>query len=220
MEQPKPVSPGAPGPGRPDRPLGRGLEDVSRVFLSPEREEQVPDAGTIRRAVRPLPRDDSARNTVLLRAAAQIDRVQLAEALRDFEGALEEGLRIIDCDIPCGPCGEIDLLAVDRASRLAIIDFETASSDELLIRGLGHVDWVAGSLPNLRRMWRGYPINFSLPSRLLLLAPGFSPRLRCAARQVAGLQVDWVRYHLVQAPDRLGILFERVLVAESPSAGV
>lgn len=187
--------------GHPDRPLGRGLEDVSRVFLSQPGEARG-------RPARPLPREESPSTAVLLRPAAQITRQQLAATLREYEGALEEGLRCIDADVSCGACGEIDLIAVDRASRLAIVDFETAASDELLVRGLGHADWIAGNVPNLRRMFRGVAINFSLPPRLMLLAPQFSTRMRSAGRQVTGLQISWIRYQLVETPGRTGILFE------------
>jgi hypothetical protein len=190
-----------PEPIGPDRPLGRGLEDVSRVFLSQPGETRVLPA-------RPQPRAESASNTVLLRPVAQVSREQVAAALREFEGALEEGLRCIDSDVACGPCGEIDLLAVDRAGRLTVVDFDTTASDELLVRGLGHADWAAGNVPNLRRMFRGVAINFSLPPRLLLLAPQFSDRMRCAGRQVSGLQIGWIRYQLVDLLGRPGILLE------------
>jgi hypothetical protein len=203
--------PGGAGVGRADRPLGRGLEDVSHVFLS-----QQADGGTAEpagRGARPSPRDAAAPGVVLLRPAAQVDRRQVAAILTEFAGALEEGLRTLDAELPCPPCGEIDLLAIDRASQLAIVDFDTASGDELLMRGLAHRDWVDRNLPSLRRMFRGQAINFSLPPKLFLVAPQFSPRVRCAARQITGLQVAWVRFHLVETPGRPGILFE-ALAAE------
>jgi hypothetical protein len=146
----------------------------------------------------------------VLRPAGQITREQLAAALRESPGALEPRLRCVDAAVPCAPCGEIDLLAVDRAGQLAIVDLETAAGDELLIRGLGHAEWAVRNVPNLRRMLRGHAINFSLPPRLFLLAPQFSPRMRCAARQIPGLQLDWVRFHLVEGPGPAGILFEPV----------
>lgn len=208
MDPHKPGGSSAAGVGRSDRPLGRGLEDVSHVFLSQEPHEGGTDPRSGRPAGRPLPREESAPSALLLRPAAHVTRQQVAAVLKEFEGALEEGLRGIDAEIPCAPCGEIDLLAIDRASQLTIIDFDTTSSDELLIRGLGHFDWVVRNVPNVRRMFRGQAINFSLQPRLFLLAPQFSPRVRCAARQITRLQIDWVRYHLVETPGRAGILFE------------
>jgi hypothetical protein len=207
MDPHKPGGSSGPGVGRSDRPLGRGLEDVSHVFLSQQADGGSMDPGS-RPAGRPLPGEGTAPSALLLRPAAQVTREQVGGALREFAGALEDGLKGIDAGIPCAPCGEIDLLAIDRAGQLTIIDFDTTSGDELLIRGLSHLDWVVRNVPNLRRMFRGQAINFSLPPRLFLLAPQFSSRVRCVARQITSLQIDWVRYHLVETPGRAGILFE------------
>jgi hypothetical protein len=208
MAQPESLGPDTPAAVRPERPLGRGLEDVARVFLTQEGAPPGADSSAGRRVSRPTPRDDSASSALLLRPALRAGREQVGRMLRDFEGAIEEGLRVIDEKVPSGPCGEIDLLAVDRAGRLSIVDFDPESSDALLVRGLGHLDWVAANAPNLRRMFRGQAINFSLPPRLILLAPQLPARLTCAARGLAPLQVAWVRYHLAETPGGLGILFE------------
>jgi hypothetical protein len=44
--------------------------------------------------------------------------------------------------------------------------------------------------------------------RLVLLAPQFSSRVRCVARQIPRPRIDWVRYHFVETPGRPGIFFE------------
>jgi hypothetical protein len=208
MEQPKPRDPGTPGASRSDRPLGRGLEEVSHVFLSQRAERGSSDSGGGWQAERPFPREEPASSALLLRPAVQVTAEQVAAALREFLSALEEGLRGIDADLPCGPCGKIDFLAIDRASQITIIDFDTTSSDELLLRGLDHFDWVVGNLPNLRRMFRGQAINYSLEPRLFLVAPQFSPRLRRVASRIPRPRIDWVRYQLVETPGRPGIFFE------------
>jgi hypothetical protein len=208
MEQPSQTVPG-PTFGRPDKPLGRGLEDVARVFLSGNAVEKSFERRAVPQATRPLPQDVAARNTLLLRPA-QVTRQQLATALKEFEGGLGEGLREIDAEVPCPPWGEIDLLAVDRANQLTIIDFDTTVSDEILVRGLSHVDWAAENVPNLRRMFRGQAINFSLRPRLFLVAPQASFRVTRAAHQLTGLRIDWVRYHAVETAGGTGILLERI----------
>jgi len=208
MEQPKPGGPSAAGSGRSDRPLGRGLEDVSHVFLSPKTDEGGTDPNGGWQAERPFPRQEAAAGAVLLRPLAQVTREQVAAALKEFDGALEAGLRGIDSEIPCAPGGEIDLIAIDRANLLTIIDFDTTSNDDLLLRGLDHFDWVVGNLPNVRRMYRGRPINFSRDPRLFLLAPRFSSRVRRVARQLPRPRIDWVRYHFVETSGRPGIFFE------------
>jgi hypothetical protein len=208
MDQPKPGGPGAASVGRLDRPLGRGLEDVSHVFLSSQTDEAGTEPRGARRSARPFPRQDSARSAVLLRPAVQVTREQVAAALNEFAGALEEELRAIEAEIPCPPCGEIDLLAIDRASQLTAIDFDTTSNDELLLRGLSHFDWLLENLTNVRRMLRGQAINFSLEPRLFLVAPQFSSRMRRVASSIPRPRINWVRYHFVETPDRPGILFE------------
>jgi len=208
MEQPDQAITSPPTVGRPDRPLGRGLEDVARVFLSGEALGKSIDRSNVRQMTRPLPQEATGRSTLL--RLAQVTRQQVAAALKEFEGELEEGLRKLDAEIPCPPWGEIDLLAVDRANQLTIIDFDTNASDEILIRGLSHVDWAVGNVPNLRRMFRGEAINFSLRPRLVLAAPQLSCRVTQAAKQVTGLRIDWVRYHAVETAGGAGILFERL----------
>ena len=180
------------------KPLGRGLEQVSRVFLS--------EAAT----QRPPPPDEPDAASFVVRHAARVTRQHIDEAVRDHAEAIEEGLRILDRGIPCAPCGEIDFLAVDRKNQLAVIDVETAPADELLIRGLSHFDWIVGNVANLRRMYRGQPINLSLQPRILLLAPQFSTRVRSAARPIASPEIEWIRYHVVEARGQTGVLFERL----------
>ena len=207
MSQHKPAPASEPDAARSNRPLGRGLENVSHVFLSQQGGGAAADpVGPW--AARPVPREDAVIGALLLRPAARVSRERVGPVLREFVAALEEGLRLIDADIPCGPCGEIDLLALDRASQLAVIDFDTGSGDELLLRGLAQLEWLVRNVPILRRMFRGHAINFSLAPRLFLLAPHFSDQAQCAARQITGPQIGWVRYHLLEAPGQAGILFE------------
>jgi hypothetical protein len=195
---------------QPDRPLGRGLEEVSHLFLSHRGEQPGAEPAGGWRPERPAPRQETAPDAVLLRpaGAGALTREQLAAALKSMDGALESGLRVIDFEIPCAPCGEIDLLAVDRTNQLVIIDFELNAGDEILIRGLGHFDWMVANLPNVRRMFRGQAINFSLEPRLFLVAPRFSSRLRYAARQIQRPRIDWIRYTGVEVSGQPGILLE------------
>jgi hypothetical protein len=210
MGHPDPGGAGAPSAGRSDRPLGRGLADVSHVFLSHEGDPTGNDPGSGRRAARPLPRQESATSPLLLRPTGHGTRDQLAAALKEYAGALEDGLKVIDVEVPCPPYGEIDLLAVDRANQLTIIDFDSTASDDILIRALSHWDWMMGNVPTLRRMFRGLAINFSLQPRVFLIAPQFSTRMRRAAHPMAQLPIDWVRYHLVEAPGQPAIFFEHL----------
>lgn len=185
---------GIDGGGAQDRPLGRGLEDVSHLFLS-------------RRAT-PGPAPHRAGGGVTLLRPAPVTRERLAALMAECDGAVEDGLRTIDARVPCHPAGEIDLLAVDRTSRLAIVAFEATPADGLLLRAIGQFDWVVRNQPQVQRMYRGQPVDFSLAPRLFLVAPQFSPLLRTVARQITRPQIHWIRYHTVEVVGGPGILFE------------
>src|SRR5262245_24892714 len=137
------------GSGASSRPLGRGLEDISHLFLSGLASAAARGLAPSSPAA-PLP--EATRPAVALPRPAPLPRDRLAVFLAG-DGILEEGLRTIDARIPCRPCGEIDLLALDRANTLTIIDFETTVNDALLVRGLGHFDWLVGNMPNAQRMY-------------------------------------------------------------------
>jgi len=198
------------GLGRPDKPLGRGLEDVSHLFLSHRTDEAAANDRAVVRSNEPSSPPPPSRAGITLLRPASVTKDWLTIVLTEFDGALEEGLRTIDANIPCHPCGEIDLLALDRASHLTIIDFDTTVNDGLLLRGIGHFDWVVRNLPNVQRMYREPTINASLQPRLVLLAPQFSPLVRCVARQITRPPIHWVRYLTVDTSGGPGILFEPV----------
>ena len=192
-------SEGGNGKAGPGRPLGRGLEDVSHLFLSPKPGDVVS-------------RTEAAPGEVAVQLRpGSVSRDRLAALLPlDWSGALEDGLRTIDVRLPCHPGGEIDVLAVDRTGKLTIIDYDTTPNDGLLLRGIGHVEWVVRNTPTVQRMCPGRTFDPSSPPRLILLAPQFSPLIRRAIRQLTRPQIQWVRYHAVETPTGTGILFEPV----------
>jgi hypothetical protein len=193
------------------RTLGRGLEEVSHLFLSHKSGDASNSAGTPVRSSESAPPPPATRGGVALLRPVQLTRDRLAAILVERDGVLEEGLRTIDAKIPCHPCGEIDLLAVDRTNKLMIIDFETSATDGLLVRGLGHFDWLLRNMANAQRMYPAQGADFSLPPRLLLLAPQFSPLLRRAAQQITRPQIYWARYHTVETPGGPEIAIEPIV---------
>lgn len=187
------------------------MEDISHLFLSGRSggaaaNEHLPGSSL----QRTTSQRGSGPGAVLLGPRTSLTRDQLAPLLKEFHGALEEGLRPIDSEIPCPPCGEIDLLGLSRANQLTIIDFDTNPDEGLLIRGIGHADWVTRSMPIVRRMYPGHGIDYSLPPALMLVAPQFSPILRRVARQIARPTIKWIRYNALELSPGLGIFFERV----------
>jgi hypothetical protein len=198
--------------GGAEKPLGRGLEDISHLFLSNRTDGALAIERPFgERSERAEPRDrdqEPQDRAVLLQPQMPVTRDKLAAILRGLEGALEEGLRGIDAVVPCQPCGEIDVLAIDRTNQLTIIDFEPTPQDGILVRGIGHFHWIVENLPLVRRMYTDQGINFSVQPRIFLLAPQFSPLLRSCARQIARPRINWVRYHVVNVSSGPGVLFE------------
>jgi hypothetical protein len=208
----EPIAPGRSGADpapRSERPLGRGLEDVSHLFLS-QRQAAAAAETPARAPEAPRPPQVAQRTAVLSPSSAPLTRNQLGAMLREAGAALEDGLRHLDSSVPCHPCGEIDILALDRANGLTIVDYEIAAADTLMLRGIAHVDWLVRNVHTIRRMYAGQVINFAAPPRVLLIAPTFSPLVRSAARQVNRPQITWVRYHVVDMGGNPSIFFERV----------
>jgi hypothetical protein len=196
---------------RTDKPLGRGLGQISHLFLSHRISDLRAGDPSPGRLPPPTTSQSESRlhsRTVYLHRHPEITKTRFVEALRQVQGALEEGLRVIDAFLPCYPYGEIDVLAVDRANQLIIIDVETACDDALVLRGLGHFDWVAHNRSNVQRMHPLQLINSSAQPRLFLVAPRFSSLVMSVARHLTEPQINWVRYHVLETGGAMGIFFE------------
>ncbi len=192
-----------------ERHLARGLEDVSNIFLS-QANEKTSGAAEQRNPpdeIHSRPPDPAF--SALLRPLPGVSRDRLISFLEEHSAVLEEGTRTIDANIPCAPYGTIDLLAVDGSSRLAVIDIDDSPNDVLLLHALCHFDWLVHSVPILRRMYRGYAIDFSADPRLFLVAPDYSPSLKCAVRWIGRPQIFCFRYRTVALRNSAGILIER-----------
>jgi hypothetical protein len=196
---------------RPDKPLGRGLGEISHLFLShriSDLRAGDPPPGRLPPSTVSQPESRLHGRTLYLHRHTEVTKTRFVEALRQVQGALEDGLRVIDAFVPCYPYGEIDVLAVDRANRLIIIDIETESDDALVLRGLAHFDWIVHNRPNVQRMHPLQPIDSTTQPRLFLLAPRFSSLLMGVARHLTDPQIKWVRYHLLETGGAMGIFFE------------
>ena len=198
------------GPSEQRGTTARGLDQVSHLFLSQMAERASRDRRQ-NEPERPIPdRKDSQPYTIVLRASGAVTRKQLLSVLAEQTAVLEEGMKIIDANLPCETPGDIELLALDGANQLAVIEVDDKPDEGLLFHGMAHLDWVVANVPLLRRMYQGQVINFSLQPRLFLVAPDFSPLFRCAMRQMRALQIHCVRYHAVDLVGSAGIFCERI----------
>jgi hypothetical protein len=195
---------------RTERRLARGLEEVSYLFLSEPSDRPAGKA------------EDQASSTVqvssehvqsttpfLLYASPAVNRELLLSLLQRNVAALEEGMRTIDASVPCDPFGSIDLVAMDRKDQLTLINVDTVQNNESLLRGIAHFEWITRNIAIVRRMYQGRVINFSEQPRLFLVAPGFSPLLKCVAQRSTSPKISCYAYRTAAMPGGVGILFER-----------
>jgi len=188
-----------------NKPLGRGLEQISHLFLSQKTNIPGPGENPPGRLPEPAP-----GGTTLLHAGASISKDRLVTVLKDNPGALEDGLRVIDTFIPCHPHSDINLLALNRANQLTAIDLDTGVGDALVLRGLAHCDWLKHNVTNIRRMYPQQNIVVSAQPRLFLIAPKFSALALNAARQLTTLQIHCIRFHAFDLGGTTGIAFEPI----------
>ena len=194
---------------RTEKRFDRGLDDVSHLFLSqpPDRPAEKAEPPVITPVQVPSERARS-RTPFLLHNSPNVGRELILGFLNGSAAVLEEGLRVIDANIPCDPFGSIDLVAMDSRDRLCIINVDVAQKDESLLRGIAYCDWIVRNTPIVRRMYQGRVINFSVQPRLFLVAPGFSPLLQCIAQRTVNPEVRCTAYRAVAMPGGIGMLFE------------
>ena len=207
------ATPSTDGPAsekRPSRPLGRGLEDISYLFLSGAAAapsgEPAGEAASDRTTVPPT----SLTALPVLRRGTPITKGQLTATLIECRSALTEDLVAIGEGIVCSPYGEIDVLAVDHTNRLTVIDVQIMLDDTLVARGLSHVDWATRNLPTVKRLYPNWVIDESRQPRLVLVAPRFSLALRSGIRQITAPAISCFRYCEVELSGQAGILVERI----------
>lgn len=195
---------------RTEKRLARGLEDVSHLFLSQSSDRPAEKAGTSDNMPSQAPSERAQSKTpFLLHDSPAVSRESILEFLNGSTAVLEEGLRTIDANIPCDPFGCIDLVAVDSLDQLCIINVDAVQKDESLLRGIACFDWIVRNTPIVRRMYQGRVINFSAEPRLFLVAPDFSPLLKCVAQRSTNPKVCCFAYRAVAMPGGIGILFEQ-----------
>src|SRR5262245_27014926 len=108
MDSQKPEDPkGTQSTEQPEKPLGRGLEQISHLFLTQKLIElraagDPPPPRGPEPVLSPIPARPDARS-ILLRPNTSITRTRFIALLREFQGALAEGLRVIDVFLPCHP---------------------------------------------------------------------------------------------------------------------
>jgi hypothetical protein len=194
---------------RAEKRLGRGLEDVSSIFLSLASDKQVDKARTENTSFAHSPEVTAdSRIPVLLSPSEPINRESMISLLNQHSSHLEEGTRAIDSNIPCPPFGAIDLLALGCSHQVSVIKVDIRQNDLSLIQGIAQVDWILRNKLIIQRICPAETIELAIPPRLLLVAPDFSPLLRCVVQRIVIPKVICFEYRTVSLPDNVGVFFK------------
>jgi hypothetical protein len=196
------------------RPLGRGLDEVSHLFLSARSAAAQAPAEASAEGPAPLNGEamlGSRPGVVVLHPSKRLpSRDQVIAIFKELGTTLWEPLRPLATRVACDRAGEIDLLAADSANRLVIVEINPVEGDNLLLRAIIHYGWILQNPPPLRRICQEAGIDASLAPRAVLVAPRFPPLFRESIRHVKGPDMLCVRYHALDAGVGTGIFFERL----------
>jgi hypothetical protein len=131
---------------------------------------------------------------------------------------IEAGFFPLDAHLRAGNGGLIDLLAVDGAGTLAVLEIDRDGEEHLLRRSLEHQGWIATQIPFLRRLYGGERILPFRSPRAILLARRFS---RPFLDRIAELPtpITPLLYRLAVSGDTSSLRLEPAAPAPQPVTG-
>jgi len=115
----------------------------------------------------------------VLKEATLREREELEPLLVAAPEIIEEGLKVIQNQFPTNS-GPLDMLAVDAWGAAVVIELKDDIDDGQLNQGLRYYDWVRSNIAWISRTHR--QIDAAKTPRLILIAPGFSEKLKIAAK--------------------------------------
>ncbi len=133
-------------------------------------------------------------------------RRRFPEMVKTELSRLEPGLRLVGTDVQVEGMPPIDLLALDEANTVVIIETGTAESAELLARGREHRRWVEEEF---------YPRpadGIFAPPRLLFLLPLFSEELKDEINGSGAAPVSLYQYRRLPGRTGGGLVFQEVKI--------
>lgn len=133
---------------------------------------------------------------------------ELEQLLSEYPAAIEEGVQILERQVPAGR-GFIDILAVDADNTLVVIELKKDSDDRVLTQGLEYYDFVRDNLERFAQIYSDYEISSSVEPRLLLIAGSFSPAVLAAARYV-DIPLTLYTYTYLSLGDKQGLYLTEI----------
>ncbi len=144
-----------------------------------------------------------------------ISKEKLKEIIAKNPHSLMDGLSFIDFQLATDEQGVIDFLGVDGTGRLVLVNFDTDANDAMFITALSQIYWLKKNHGLIKRLFFSENIDFSLEPQMLLVAGGFSGKLKYALKQTKLQDIKLVEFKYITAQGKDAIIFEEVFAGRN-----
>ena len=124
----------------------------------------------------------------------QIKKEKLKEIILKTPECLLPGLSFIDLKLGTEEEGFIDFLGVDKAGHLVIVNLATDDNEQILIAALSQMNWLEKNKGLIKKLFFSENVDFEQPPKILLVGPGFSGKLKSAAKQIMLREIKFVEF--------------------------
>jgi hypothetical protein len=134
---------------------------------------------------------------------------ELHQLMMEDINALEEGIKILQYEFPCGDRGRADFLYVDSGNRLGIIEVKMESDEDIVFQGLRYYDWVSKNKYAVKAIFPQENINVEEDPRLTLIAKSFSDDIKSISTHLKP-DVELFEYSVLRKDDDKGLYFHPI----------
>jgi len=125
------------------------------------------------------------------------DEKELEHLIVNEPSVVEEGLKIIKHQLPTD-AGPSDIICVDENGRVGIMELKVIEEDYMLLQAFKYFDYVNENLDAIKNMFPDFNIDPGKNPRILLVAPGFSPTLIKAVKNISEPTIELYRYFYLE----------------------
>ncbi|KPJ49666.1 hypothetical protein AMJ40_05040 [candidate division TA06 bacterium DG_26] len=129
---------------------------------------------------------------------------------------IESGLRMLDKDVKIADHGPIDLVAMDGAKRLVVIQVGLDDSPQILADAIDRYDWIVRNEHLVHRLYGSSGVDLSERPRVFVLIPHLAERLLRISSYFCGLKLEVFEYKYVPSLD--GLVAEKIPTGPQPAA--
>lgn len=143
------------------------------------------------------------------------DENELRKIVVNDVSVVESGLTAICDNMPIDSKARIDVLCHDENGEFVILKLSAKEDDTIFFEGLKIMAHVNTVRPMLKFSYKDYKIDDSKPSRIVFLAPSFSPQLIDVVGQMQGIQMDLYTWEYFEFDGKRALHLEPVWLSEA-----